>query len=225
MLAMPERSRQSPRKRVRLSPEERQAQILDCTADIIANEGVSALSMDRIGREAGVSKSLVYNYFPSITELLRQLLQREWRRLRRLQAAAAESARTFEELVRAVTHVYLKYIDERGLLIERLQAEPSVSEIRNPTEYSRDRAVDYLAGVIATHFDLPLDIARAATDISFGLPAAAGVYLQRRQMSLAALEDLTCTMILGTLNEIKREHSNSRQAIRKVRPDDQSRLT
>ena len=62
-------------KRVRLAPSERQALILDHVAEIVAREGVSALSMDRIGREAGISKSLVYNYFPNITELLRLLLQ------------------------------------------------------------------------------------------------------------------------------------------------------
>jgi len=46
--------------------------------------------MDRIGREAGISKSLVYNFFPTMTDHLRQLLQREWRRLRCLQAEAAD---------------------------------------------------------------------------------------------------------------------------------------
>lgn len=191
--------------------------ILDHTAEIVSREGVSALSMDRIGREAGVSKSLVYNYFPSITDLLRQLLQREWRRLRRLQAQAAESAETIEELVRSVTHVYLKYIDARGLLIERLQAEPSVSAIHDPTEYSRDAAVDYLAEILKEHFGLPADIATAATQISFGLPAAAGAYLLQRRMSLAALEDLTVTMILGTLNELQREHTTHRQQIQRKR--------
>ena len=83
----PPRVKQKPRppKRVRLAPEARQSLILDHAAEIVARDGVSALSMDSIGREAGISKSLVYNYFPNTTDLLRQLLQREWRRLRRLQ--------------------------------------------------------------------------------------------------------------------------------------------
>lgn len=202
------------RKRMRLAPVERQSLILDHTADIIAREGVSALSMDRIGREAGISKSLVYNYFPNMTDLLRQLLQREWRRLRRLQAEAADKAETFEGLVRAVTHVYLKYIDERGLLIERLQAEPAVSAIHDPTEFGRDSAVDYLAEIVTAHFGLPAEIAKAATDISFGLPAAAGAYLMHRQMSREALEALTVTMILGTFNELTRDYTTRRRSIR-----------
>lgn len=211
-----------PRKRVRLAPQKRQSLILDHTADVIAREGVSALSMDRISREAGISKSLVYNYFSNITELLRQLLQREWRRLRRLQAEAAANAETFEGLVRAVTHVYLKYIDERGLLIERLQAEPSVSAIHDPTEFGRDTAVGYLAEIVADHFGLPEDVARAATDISFGLPAAAGVYLLHRKMSREALEDLTVTMILGTLAELEREYLVRQKPIRRVRTQPQT---
>lgn len=206
------------RQRVRLAPQERQSLILDHTAEIVARDGVSTLSMDSISRQAGISKSLVYNYFPNVTDLLRQLLQREWRRLRRLQAEAAEKAETFEGLVRAVTHVYLKYIDERGLLIERLQAEPSVSAIHDPTEFGRDSAVDYLADIVADHFGLPTDIAKAATDISFGLPAAAGAYLLQRKMSRKELEDLTVTMILGTLNELKRDYTTRRQPIRRRRP-------
>lgn len=203
------------RKRVRLAPLERQSLILDHTAEIIAREGVSVLSMDRIGREAGISKSLVYNYFPNMTDLLRQLLQREWRRLRRLQFEAANNAETFEGLVRAVTHVYLKYIDERGMLIERLQAEPSVSAIHDPTEFSRDQAVGYLTEIVTKHYGLPPEIAEAATDISFGLPAAAGAYLLQRKLSREQLEDLTVTMIMGTLNELKREHSARLQPIRR----------
>jgi AcrR family transcriptional regulator len=212
------RTKTTAQKRIRLAPKERQALILDHVAEIVAREGVSALSMDRIGREAGISKSLVYNYFPNITDLLRQLLQREWWRLRRLQAEAADRADTFEGLVRAVTHVYLKYIDERGMLIERLQAEPSVSAIHDPTEFGRDTAVGYLAEIVTDHFNLPPEIAKAATDISFGLPAAAGAYLLQRKLSREALEDLTVTMILGTFNEIEREYTTRLRPIRRTRP-------
>jgi AcrR family transcriptional regulator len=214
MTKLEQKPKAASRKRVvRLAPSERQSLILDHTAEIIAREGVSALSMDRIGREAGISKSLVYNYFPNMTDLLRQLLQREWRRLRRLQAEAAEKAETFEGLVRAVTHVYLKYIDERGMLIERLQSEPSVSAIHDPTEFSRDQAVGYLAEIVTENFGLPPEIARAATDISFGLPAAAGAYLQQRKLSREQLEDMTVTMIMGTFNELMREQTARLQPI------------
>ncbi len=49
-------------RRTRLAPEERSQLILDAAAQIVVNEGVSAVNMDRLGRDAGISKALVYNY-------------------------------------------------------------------------------------------------------------------------------------------------------------------
>jgi len=205
----------APPERRRYSPEKRKALILDHTAEIVAREGVAQLSVERIGKAAGISKSLVYAYFPNLTELLRALYQREMRRLRRAQAAAADSAGTFEELVRSITHVYLSYIDSRGLLIERLQAEPSVSEMHDPTDYGRDKAVDYLTDIVVRHFELPREIARAATDISFGLPASAGSYLYRHELDLKTLEDVTVAMIIGSIMNLKSEFMIRRQPLRR----------
>ena len=198
----------TPVKRRRLSPEKRKQLILDHTADIVAREGVAALSMDRIGKEAGISKSLVYTYFENLTILLRTLLNREMKRLRKLQREEADKADTFEELVRGVTHQYLKYIEERGLLIERLQAEPSVSGGNDPTDYSREEAVDYLAELVTRNFDVPPELARAATDISFGIPAAAGAYYLHNEMSREEVENITVTMILGTFDALRNDHGS-----------------
>lgn len=205
----------SPTRR-RLAPEERRSLILDHTAEIIARDGVAPLSIEGIGRAAGISKSLVYAYFPNLTALLRELYQREMRRLRKLQTQAAESADTFEGLVRSITHVYLGYIAERGLIIERLQAEPSVAGMHDPTDFGRDRAVDYLTDIVIAHFDLPRDIARAATDISFGLPASAGSYLHRHKLDLKTLEDLTVTMIIGTFMNLKGDYMAHKQPLRRA---------
>ena len=200
MSAAPEKRRQ------RFSPEKRRALILDFTADIVAREGVALLSMERVGKEAGVSKSLVYNYFENLTELLRELLEREHKMLRRLQFEAAETATTLEEIVQNVTHVYLKYISERGLIIERLQSEPSVSDLHDPTEYSREGAVNYLAEIISDHLEMPLELATMMTDISFGIPASAGEYLLRTKADLEQVEKLTVNMILGALVMVRNDH-------------------
>ncbi|WP_108812788.1 TetR family transcriptional regulator [Sphingorhabdus sp. Alg231-15] len=202
-------------KRRRLSPEKRKSLILDHTAEIVANNGVAVLSMELIGKEAGISKSLVYTYFDSLTELLRALLRRELKRLRRFQVQEAEAAQTFEELVRGVTHQYLKYIEERGLIIERLQAEPSVSDGHDPTDYSRDDAVNYIADIVARNFDIPKSLARAATDISFGLPATAGAYYLHGDMSREEVENITVTMILGSLNAVQNDYSTRLQPLKR----------
>jgi len=199
-------NKQTPIKRRRFNPEKRKELILDHTADIVARDGVAALSMERIGKEAGISKSLVYTYYDNLTELLRILLQRELRRLRRLQTQEANKAKTFEAMVRGVTHQYLKYIEERGLLIQRLQAEPSVSEGNDPTDYGRDAAVEYMANLVSKNFDMPMELARAASDISFGLPATAGAYFLHNDMTREEIENITVTMIMGSFKGLKNDY-------------------
>ena len=109
-------------------------------------------------------------------------------------------------MIRNVTHAYLTYIAERGLIIERLQAEPSVTGLNDPTDFGRAGAVDYLVPIVAGHFHLPEDVARAAIDISFGLPSAAGQYLLRGKMSLETVEDLTVSMILGSFTQFHADY-------------------
>lgn len=204
------------KQRKRLAPEERQSSILDHAANIVAADGVSAVTMDRVAKAAGVSKSLVYVYFPSTTELLQELLQRELKRLRGKQAHAANHARTFAEMVRGVTHAYLTYIKERGLIIHRLQGEPSVAQgTGNPNESSRDDAVRYIAEIISDNFDIPMELAVPATAISFGLPIAAGDYLDSKDADFQTIEDLTVTMIIGSVEALQKNYTTMHKALKR----------
>lgn len=189
--------------RTRLSPEARTLEILEHTAKIVSNEGVAAVSMDKISKAVGISKSLVYSYFPSTTELLKELYSREMRLLRKLQNDAAVNANTLEQLVRQVTHVYLNYIEEKGLLIYRLQSEPSLAEIGGPSDFGKDQSVKFLADIMNKSFDIPMSIAIPTIDISFGLPDAAGRYLDQKKADKQTIEDITVAMILGSISAIK----------------------
>lgn len=195
--------------RTRLSPEVRKNLILDHAAEVVATEGVSALSMDRLGQKAGISKSLVYAYYPSMKELLQTLLKREYKSLRIRQSKAAEGAETFEQLVRQTTNTYLSYIEERGQILDRLAAEPSLSEHGDPTEYSRNTAVEFVAEIVHHHFGIDINIARTAVDISFGMPAAAGHYLTRHNVSRQTVEDITVAMMVGSIEGLQRNYETA----------------
>jgi len=137
------------------------------------------------------------------------LLQRELRRLRRLQAEAAAEANDFPAMVRAVTHQYVGYIAERGLILQRLQAEPSLAEGRDPTDYGRRDAVRYVAKVVAGAFHLPMDLAVACTDISFGIPAAAGHFMETTDHDAQWVEDITVEMIIGAITGVAKAYADN----------------
>ena len=206
------------KKRVRLSREVRREMILDHAATIVAEEGVSNVTMEALGRSMSASKSLLYAYFPTITELLRALLDREYRRLRTKQFEASESAETLEQLVRRVTHAYLSYIEERGLIIDRLESEPSISDHGDPTEFGREAAVSYLTDMITDALGMDRSVAYPMVDISFGLPAAAGHYLTRHDISRETLEDITVTMILGSMEAVHARYDTAFKPLRPPKP-------
>jgi AcrR family transcriptional regulator len=171
--------------------------------------------MELIGNKADVSKALMYRYFDSLVGLLTELLDREYTLLRHQQYEAAEEASTFEDLVRSVTKVYLRYIEDRGLVIERLQAYPNISQAQDPTYYRRDISTKYFAKILVNTFEISMEDAIAVTDISFGLPASAGDYLLRSDMDRQRVEDITVAMIIGSITGVKYDISIRSQKLKR----------
>jgi AcrR family transcriptional regulator len=61
----------------RMPPEERREQLLDATLRLIAADGLAAVSMEAVAREAQIAKTVVYDAFGSKRELLKALFERE----------------------------------------------------------------------------------------------------------------------------------------------------
>jgi AcrR family transcriptional regulator len=62
---------------VRLTAEERREQLLDVTKAIVGDDGFHAVSMERVAREAGISRPIVYSHFSDLPGLLHALVDRE----------------------------------------------------------------------------------------------------------------------------------------------------
>jgi AcrR family transcriptional regulator len=73
----PTQSRPRP---ARLPRSERRAQLLDVTKQIVGADGLHAVSIDRVAREAGISRPIVYEHFSDLGGLLHALLDREGKR-------------------------------------------------------------------------------------------------------------------------------------------------
>src|SRR6476660_10283819 len=49
--------------RIRLTPDERRAQLLDLGVRLLADRSLDELSIDLLAEEAGISRGLLYHYF------------------------------------------------------------------------------------------------------------------------------------------------------------------
>ncbi|MBL9096283.1 MAG: TetR/AcrR family transcriptional regulator [Alphaproteobacteria bacterium] len=189
--------------RRRLSPEVRRELILDETARLVVQGGVSAVSMERLGRDAGISKALVYNYFPNRTDLLSELLKREIRQFQQEGRAAVEASTSFEDMVRRTSRAYLEHVKARGVLIQRLMHEPSVAASISDID-SRDRTITtrFLAKQISKKYDIPSDIAAITTELLMGVTGAAGEILDRTGEDIERLENFVMTILFAALPKI-----------------------
>jgi AcrR family transcriptional regulator len=59
---------------------QRREQLLDVTKGIVGESGFHAVSIDRVAREAGITRPIVYEHFTDLSGLLSALLDREGQR-------------------------------------------------------------------------------------------------------------------------------------------------
>ena len=201
------------RRRQRLAPEERAAQILDAAARLLMEEGFTEVSMERLGREAGVSKALVYNYFPNRNDLLRALLEREMGLMRASQAVAVKAAESFGDLVRRTTRLYIENMQSRGALLRKLWAEPAVARSLADVDLrGRDKAMHYLARRVALEYGLPHDVALPAVDMQMAMTEAAAQHLSQSHDDVDFATEICVTLLLGGLDALAKRHAKVQAA-------------
>ncbi|MET9214624.1 MULTISPECIES: TetR/AcrR family transcriptional regulator [unclassified Nocardia] len=74
---MPGQATKRGRNAPRMAPEQRREQILDSALRLVLRDGYGAATMQAIAREAGVTRPVVYEFYPDRDELLHELIGRE----------------------------------------------------------------------------------------------------------------------------------------------------
>jgi len=193
------------RKRTRLTPEVRREQILDEAAQLILAEGLYAVSMERLARDIGISKGLVYNYFPTRDALLTALLNREQAELRDRGMASALQAESFDDLIRQTTRLYLEQTRDRGALIAALLSDPSVAllmEAENRAD--RERTVRYFVKAVRREYGLPLPMAIAGVEMVSAVTDRAGRLVADGQLDVETATGMCVALITGGLANLGR---------------------
>jgi AcrR family transcriptional regulator len=123
----------------RLPVDERRRQLLELGTQLFARHSFAELSMARIAREAGISKALLYHYFPSKRELFLAALQEAAEEVRR--RTEPDPALPPAEALAGSLDAFLEWVEQNDLayrkLIESAGSVPEVgaliAEVRNRT--------------------------------------------------------------------------------------------
>ena len=97
---------------IRLPAAERRAQLVDAALALFAAEGFQSTTMDAVAAEAGVTKPVLYQHFPSKRELFLELLRDVGRRLSENVGAATAAAASPREMVENGFAAYFDFVSE-----------------------------------------------------------------------------------------------------------------
>jgi TetR/AcrR family fatty acid metabolism transcriptional regulator len=128
--------------------EFRTAEIVEAAGRVIAHVGYGGASMERIAREAGLSKGTLYLYFESREDLLARATEHGWGVLMSRVKASCRRARGYDAKVRELVRASVEHSIENGVLIRALVERASPGCARSPALEPPDAAPgSYLAYV------------------------------------------------------------------------------
>ncbi len=180
----------------RLDVDERRRQLLEFGAELFTKHAFDELSMAAIAREAGVSKALLYHYFPSKVDFFEATLR---------QAAAELAARTEPdpalppgEALAASVEAFLEWIEENELAYRKLmQSATSVGAVRNLIDEVRDATSKRLLDGLAP--DATPQVRAAVRAWLWFIDGACLDWLEHRDMERSQVRDLLLGTLVGAL--------------------------
>ncbi len=142
--------------RVRLEVDARRAQLVEMGLEMFAGQSYDALSIEEVAQRAGVSKGLLYHYFPTKRDFYCACLEEAAGRL----MARTEVDKTLTPLasLERGLDAYLQYVAEHGpaylaLMRGGIGSDPAVAAI---VQRTRGAYLKRLLDAIGTHEPPPL---------------------------------------------------------------------
>jgi AcrR family transcriptional regulator len=181
----------------RLQVDERRRQLLELGADLFARFAYDELSMARIAREAGISKALLYHYFPSKQAYFAATLEQ----------AAAELAETTQpdpelppvEQLAGSLDAYLGWVERHADAYAKLiTSVGAVPEVRDLVERVRNETADRILAGIAPQGAAP-PLRAAVRGWLWFMDGAVLDWIEHRDMDRPRLHGLLLGTLLGAV--------------------------
>jgi AcrR family transcriptional regulator len=181
----------------RLHVDERRRQLLDAGAELFARHSYDELSMAKIARAVGISKALLYHYFPSKQAYFQATLEQ----------AAAELAETVQpnpdlppvEQLAGSLDAYLGWIERNaGAYAKLIASVGAVPEVRDLVERVRNETADRILEGISPQGAAP-PLRAAVRGWMWFMDGAIMDWIEHRDIERARLQGLLLGTLLGAV--------------------------
>jgi len=182
----------------RLGVDERRRRLLALGTELFTEHGYEELSMARIARAAGVSKALLYHYFPSKEAYFRETLAQVAAELQELTADDAD--RPAAEQLDAALGRYLAWIEEHETAYRKLlRSVGAVPEVRELVEEVRSITADRIVAGLPLADPRPTTLRVAVLGWVWFVDGAVLEWLDTRTASRDELKGLLLGALLGAV--------------------------
>jgi AcrR family transcriptional regulator len=138
----------------RLDVDVRRAQLLETGARLFTESGYDGVSMSEVATAAGISKGLLYHYFPGKREFFAATLEAAAAELRA--ATQTDPDKPPLEQLAAAVDAYLTWIDDHAeSYVRLLQSAGALSDVASLVEGMRDETAERIVAGLAGHGEPP----------------------------------------------------------------------
>lgn len=134
--------------RVRMSGEERRAQLVAVAGELFAEYGYHGLSMEQLADAAGVSKPVLYQHFPSKRSLYLALVRDAVAEMEAHVRMALEGTKDNRARVEGSIGAYFDFIEDRRFRLI-ITAELADEDVRGEVEGAMRRVAEDIGALIA----------------------------------------------------------------------------
>jgi AcrR family transcriptional regulator len=182
----------------RLGVDERRRQVIAAASDLFADHAFEDIPMRRIAQGAGISKALLYHYFPSKTELFKAAVRAHAEELELLIAPAGDGEPRAE--LAASLDAYLTWIEAHARTWAKLmQSASTVPAARELVEAFRARTLRQILARLGGPGE-PAPALRVALRGWLGaIDAAVLDWIEHRDLSRTELRDLLLAAFAGAV--------------------------
>ena len=178
----------------RLDVDERRRRLLDLGKDLFARHTYAELSMAAIAREAGISKALLYHYFPSKQAYFVATLEQQAEELAQRIAVDPELPAP-EQLMRALD-AFLGWVEENSVgYAKLLEGASTHAEVRDLVEQVRGATAERILAGLSPDAPPPPALRAAVNGWLWFMDGALTDWLAHRDIERPQLLGL----LLGTL--------------------------
>ncbi len=181
----------------RLNVDERRRQLLERAVALFATHGYDELSMAKLAREAGISKPLLYHYFPSKRDLFEAALaQAADEHLQRIETD--DSLPPAAQLDAAVA-AYLGWIEQNTGPYEKLLRSAGIPEVRELIDRVREETATRILRGLVPDGAAPAKVRAAVRGWLWYMDGVCLDWVRERDLTKDEVRGLLLGTLLGAL--------------------------